>query len=173
MGGVAAQQVLEQGEAAGLASLDRMKSAFEPGALFVELQDHGLVEQPVLNRILARAAGDLGLPLVATNDAHFGAREDGEGQLYLSCIAANRTFAEASAAHHGSFEMFLKPASEMTHLFRDYPQAVRSTLEIAERCSALKLKLGKPMLPTFPLPSGPVTSVIGVRGCISKTTKQE
>ncbi|WP_437282654.1 DNA polymerase III subunit alpha [Sorangium sp. So ce375] len=154
MGGVVAQRILEQGEDEGREALSRLRDCFQPGSLYVELQDHGLVEQSVLNGILARAAGDLGLPLVATNDAHFGAREDGEGQLYLSCIAANRTFAEASDAHHGSFEMFLKPAGEMMHLFRDYPQAVRSTLEIAERCSTLKLKLGKPMLPTFPLPSG-------------------
>ncbi|WP_437900811.1 DNA polymerase III subunit alpha [Sorangium sp. So ce124] len=154
MGGVVAQRILEQGEGEGREALSRLRDCFQPGSLYVELQDHGLVEQSVLNGILARAAGDLGLPLVATNDAHFGAREDGEGQLYLSCIAANRTFAEASAAHHGSFEMFLKPADEMMHLFRDHPQAVRSTLEIAERCSTLKLKLGKPMLPTFPLPSG-------------------
>ncbi|WP_437737956.1 DNA polymerase III subunit alpha [Sorangium sp. So ce1335] len=154
MGGVLAQRILEQGEDEGREALGRLRDCFEPGSLYVELQDHGLVEQSVLNGILARAAGDLGLPLVATNDAHFGAREDGEGQLYLSCIAANRTFAEASEAHHGSFEMFLKPADEMAHLFRDHPEAVRSTLEIAERCSALKLKLGKPMLPRFPLPSG-------------------
>jgi len=154
MGGVLAQRILEQGEDEGRAELDRLRSYFEPGSLYVELQDHGLVEQSVLNGILARAAGDLGLPLVATNDVHFGGREDGEGQLYLSCIAANRTYAEALEAHHGSFEMFLKSGEEMAHLFRDHPQAIRSTLEIAERCAGLKLRLGKPMLPKFLVPEG-------------------
>ena len=50
--------------------------------------------------------------------------------------------------------MFLKSPDEMAHLFRDHPDAVKSTLQIAERCAGLKLKLGKPMLPTFPVPDG-------------------
>jgi DNA polymerase-3 subunit alpha len=154
MGGVLAQRILEQGEAGGRAELARLQATFEPGSLYVELQDHGLVEQAVLNGILASAARDFGLPLVATNDAHFGDREDGEGQLYLSCIAANRSYAEALEAHHGSFEMFLKSPDEMAHGFRDHPEAVRATLEIAERCSGMKLKLGKPMLPRFAVPEG-------------------
>ena len=51
--------------------LDRLRSAFEPGSLFVELQDHDLVEQPVLNKILIECAQKLELPLVATNDVHY------------------------------------------------------------------------------------------------------
>ncbi len=154
MGGMVAQRVLEQGEGEGKVALERLREALEPGSLYVELQDHGLVEQSVLNGILARIAGDLALPVVATNDVHFGARDDGEGHLYLSCIAANRTHAEMSEQHHGSFEMFLKSADEMAHLFRDHPSAVASTLEVAERCAGMKLDLGTPMLPTFKLPEG-------------------
>ncbi len=154
LGGVVAQRVLEQGEQEGRAELDRLRSFFEPGHLFVELQDHGLVEQGVLNGILRRAAADLGLPVVATNDAHFGGRDDGESQLYLSCIASNRSFADSLSAHHGSYEMFLKSAEEMAHVFRDVPEALSNTLEIAERCKGLKLTLGKPMLPKFQLPEG-------------------
>jgi DNA polymerase III subunit alpha len=103
MGGVLAQRILEAGEDAGRAELDRMRSMFEPGSLYVELQDHGLPEQAVLNGILAKAARDLELPLVASNDTHFASRDDGEGQLYLSCIAGNKSYADAKAAHHGSF----------------------------------------------------------------------
>src|SRR5581483_10296000 len=65
-----------------------------------------------------------------------------------------RTFAEATAGHHGSFEMFLKPPAEMEHLFRAHPNAVKNTLAIAERCGGWKLKLGTPMLPTFQVPEG-------------------
>ena len=154
LGGVVAQSVLEQGEAAGLAALERWSQIFEPGAFYVELQDHGLPEQPVLAGILARAAQKLGLPLVGTNDVHFGAKEDGESQLYLQCIAGNRSFADAQAAHHGSWEMYLKSAEEMAEVFRDRPSALKNTLEIAERCTSYKLKLGEPMLPTFQVPEG-------------------
>ncbi|HVY48420.1 MAG TPA: DNA polymerase III subunit alpha, partial [Minicystis sp.] len=154
LGGVLAQRVMEQGEDQAEPELERLAAAFPKGNLYVELQDHGLVEQPVVNGILVRAAKRLGLPLVATNDVHFGGRDDGEGHLYLSCIAANRSFAEALEHHHGSHEMFLKGADEMAHLFRDHPDAIESTLQIAERASHLKLVLGKPMLPTFQVPEG-------------------
>ncbi len=71
-----------------------------------------------------------------------------------TCRASRPTdvFAEAREAHHGSFEMFLKPADEMAHLFRDHPSAVRSRSRSPSAARRLKLKLGKPMLPTFPLP---------------------
>jgi len=154
MGGVVAQRILEQGEDAGRAELDRLRACFEVGNLYVELQDHGLVEQPVLNGILRRAATDLSLPLVATNDVHFGARDDGESQLFLSCIAKNHVFADELEAHHGSYEMFFKPAEEMDHVFRDHGDAIRATVEIAERCQGLKLKLGVPQLPRFAVPEG-------------------
>ncbi|MFO0616073.1 MAG: DNA polymerase III subunit alpha [Polyangiaceae bacterium] len=154
LGGVVAQRVLEQGRDAGLAALDRLRSRFEPGNLYVELQDHGLPEQPVVNGILVEMAAALGLPTVATNDTHFMTRDEGEGQLFLSCIAQNRLITHARDAHHGSFEMFLKSPEEMVHTFRANPEAIARTLEVAERCTSFKLKLGEPMLPTFPVPEG-------------------
>jgi DNA polymerase III subunit alpha len=153
MGGVVAQRVLEEGVEAGTTMLERLRGLFQPGNLYVELQDHGLPEQPVLNGILVDLAKRMSLPLVATNDVHFGAREDAEAQLYLSCIKAGRTYEEAKERHHGSSEMYLKSAAEMTQLFRHHPDAVRATLEIAER-TKVKLKLGEPMLPSFPVPEG-------------------
>ena len=154
MGGVVAQQVLELGEQAGRASLERLRAALPPGALYVELQDHGLPEQPILNGILGGLARAFDLPLVATNDAHYAAADDAEAHIYLGCIASGRSFADARAAHHGSSQMYLKTADEMAHVFRHTPAALPSTLEIAERCSALELELGKPMLPTFGVPAG-------------------
>ncbi|MFO0678897.1 MAG: DNA polymerase III subunit alpha [Polyangiaceae bacterium] len=153
MGGLLAQSVLEQGVDAGLRTLGRMKEAFEPGNLYVELQDHGLPEQPVLNGILVDLAKRTGLPLVATNDCHYGGREDAEAHLYLSCIKSGMTYEEAKERHHGSSEMFLKSAAEMASRFKDHPDAIRNTLEIAEK-TKVKLALGQPMLPNFKVPEG-------------------
>src|SRR5207253_230369 len=86
MGGVVSQSILEQGPEAGKTTLGRLKEIFEPGNLYVELQDHMLPEQPVLNGILVDLATKFDLPLVATNDVHYGAKEDAEAHLYLSCI---------------------------------------------------------------------------------------
>jgi DNA polymerase-3 subunit alpha len=154
MGGVVQQAILEEGPAAGEATLARMRDLFEPDHLYVELQDHGLVEQPVVNKILVAAAKKLGLPLVATNDVHYGARADAEAHLYLSCIKTGRAYAEAKERHHGSAEMYLKSPAEMAERFSAFPEAIKATMEIAERCSAMKLKLGEPMLPNFVVPEG-------------------
>ena len=154
MGGVLAQQVLEHGDKAAAQMLDKLRASFAPGALFVELQDHGLVEQPVLNGILRDLAKAADVPLVASNDCHYLDASDGEAQLYLSCIADNRAFASALAAHHGSYEMYLKSPAMMLELFRDVPEATKNTLLIAERCSGLELRLNKPMLPNFDVPEG-------------------
>ena len=153
MGGLVGQAILEEGEARGRAVLASLRDAFEPGSLYVELQDHGLPEQPIVNDILVRLARELGAPLVATNDVHYAERADAEAHLYLSCIKTGRSLEEAKDRHHGSSEMYLKSPEEMSQLFAGYPDAVRATLEIAERCK-VSLKLGEPMLPSFKVPQG-------------------
>ncbi|WP_394850293.1 DNA polymerase III subunit alpha [Pendulispora brunnea] len=153
MGGLVPQRVLEEGPSAGLDSLSKLRDIFEPGSLFVELQDHGLIEQPVLNEIMIENARKLELPLVATNDVHYASRDDAEAHLYLSCIKSGRSYAEAKERHHGSSEMYLKTPAEMASKFSAWPDAVKNTLQIAER-AAVKLKLGEPMLPNFKVPEG-------------------
>ena len=153
MGGVVAQRILEEGALAGERVLSRLKEVFEPGALYVELQDHGLPEQPVLNGLLVDMARRMELPLVATNDVHYAEASDAEAHLYLSCIKTGRSAAEAKERHHGSSEMYLKSPAEMAARFSSHPEAVKATLAIAERC-AIKLKLGEPMLPSFQVPDG-------------------
>src|SRR5579883_1814440 len=153
MGGIVAQAVLEEGEARGREALASLRDLFEPGSLYVELQDHGLPEQPILNDILLGLARDLDLPIVATNDVHYPERADAEAHLYLSCIKTGRSLEEARERHHGSSEMYLKSAGEMEQLFAAHPGALRATLEIAEKCQ-LALKLGEPMLPSFQVPPG-------------------
>jgi DNA polymerase-3 subunit alpha len=153
MGGLVPQAILEEGEGRGKDVLACLRDALEPGSLYVELQDHGLPEQPVLNGILEKIAGELALPLVATNDVHYAERADAEAHLYLSCIKTGRSYEEAKERHHGSSEMYLKSPAEMAELFSAHPRALESTLAIAERCK-LSLRLGEPMLPSFQVPDG-------------------
>jgi DNA polymerase-3 subunit alpha len=153
MGGLVPQAVLEEGQACGRQVLGELRDALEPGSLYVELQDHGLPEQPVLNGILVELARELALPLVATNDVHYPERNDAEAHLYLSCIKTGRSLEEAKERHHGSSEMYLKSPDEMAALFAAHPEALRATLEIAEKCK-VSLRLGEPMLPSFPVPAG-------------------
>jgi DNA polymerase-3 subunit alpha len=154
LGGVLPQQVLEYGVDSASDVLGRLRDAFGPERLFVELQDHGLPEQRVLNDLLTQMARRFSLPVVATNDVHFMDREDGEAQLYLECVRLGRTYAEVQPGHHGSFEMYLKSPQEMAALFRGHPEALRNTLRVAELCSGLELSLYRPMLPRFQVPDG-------------------
>ncbi|MDX2054085.1 MAG: DNA polymerase III subunit alpha [Polyangiaceae bacterium] len=154
LGGVMAQTILEFGPERGEPMLAELRDMFDPGHLFVELQDHGFPEQPLVNSILAEAAGRLGLPTVASNDVQFLNRDDAEAQRYLECIRLGRTFDESHGHHHQSSEMYLKSPSEMAELFRDYPAAIKNTMLVSEMCSGLKLDLGGAMLPEFPIPEG-------------------
>ena len=154
LGGVLSQHVLEQGPDQLKPMLGRLADCFEPGSLFVELQDHGFPEQAVVNELLVAAARKLSLPLVATNDVHFMNKEDGEAQLYLECIRHGRMVQQQRAQHHGSYEMYLKSPEQMAATFRDLPEALHNTLSVAEMCSGFELTLGRPMLPNFPVPEG-------------------
>src|SRR5476651_1421011 len=154
LGGVAAQRVLEYGTDSGEPILAELRDMFDPGHVFVELQDHGFPEQAVVNDTLVEAADRLGLPLVATNDVHFMSKDDGQAHIYLECVRQGRTFSEAEPLHHGSFEMYLKSQEEMAHTFSALPKAIDNTLLVTEMCSGLKLDLGQPMLPRFAVPEG-------------------
>ena len=153
MGGLYAQSVLEEGVEAGQNTLAMLRETFGAENLYVELQDHGLPEQPVLNGIASDLARKLGLKTVATNDVHYAESSDADAHLVLSCIKRGLSHTEGKERHHGSREMFLKSPDMMAQLFRHQPEAIKSTLEIAERI-AFKPKLGEPMLPAFKVPEG-------------------
>ena len=155
MGSLLSQRILHEGEHQGSLLLGQLRERFEPGALYVELQDHGLVEQPVLNGVLHDLSVQYGLRKVATNDVHYAERDDADAHIVLGCIKNQRPLAMARQGHHGSSEMYLKSGEEMAQLFT--APTLAATLEIAERCSGLKLDLNKPMLPTFPVPDGYTT----------------
>jgi DNA polymerase-3 subunit alpha len=154
LGGHVPQSVLELGPDRTRPALAELRDAFEPGHVFVELQEHGFPEQAVLNGLLAEAARDLELPLVATNDVHFMNKDDGLAQVYLECVRLGRTYRDEEPLHHGSVEMYLKSPEAMAEAFRSHPEAIANTLRVAEMCSGLKLELGEAVLPEFKVPAG-------------------
>jgi DNA polymerase-3 subunit alpha len=154
LGGFLPQTICNHGEDAGRKTLGELSDIFDKGSLFVELQDHGLPEQPVLNDLLTKAAKSVGVPVVATNNVQFIDHSDGEAQLYLECVRLNRRYEDASKYHHGRFEMYLKSPAEMAATFGEGSDALKNSLRIAEMCSGFQLSLGKPMLPHFVVPEG-------------------
>ena len=121
---------------------------------YIELQDQGLPEQRKILPDLVRIARDLGLGIVATNDVHYVLPEDAEAQDVLMCIQMNKTLHDPDRPRMGDTPQFyLKSAAEMAEIFREVPEAVRTTLEIAERCE-VTIELAQPKLPDFPVPEG-------------------
>ncbi len=154
MGGHVAQEILLKGQEAGRLALGTLKDVFGAENLFVELQDHGFPEDEPLNEILVALAKDLELPAVATNDCHYLVQGDARAQLVLQSIGANRLLTDMERAHHGSSEMYLRSADEMVARFSRHPDAVKSTLAIAERAAGKVRAKHDPKLPRFAVPDG-------------------
>src|SRR5688572_16175305 len=94
-----------------------------------------------------------GIPVVATNDVRFIRREDFESHEARVCIHDGAMLADPKRRRRYSEQQYLKSPQEMAELFKDVPEAIENTVEIARRCS-LELKLGKSVLPPYPTPSG-------------------
>lgn len=129
------------------------REIFGPGGFFLELQDHGLPEQKALNRELVELARDLDLPLVATNDVHYLRREDAGTHDVLLCIQTGKRLHDADRLRFPTDEFYLKSPREMALLFREVPQALANTVEIAERCR-VDFAFGRLHFPAYPVPPG-------------------
>ncbi len=135
------------------ADLDRLVQVFGSDATYVEIQNAGLEAQQRINPQLARLAEATGLPLVATGDVHYLMHEDARAHEALLCIQSGDSLKNP---HHWRFDtdqFYFKTPAEMAADFAAYPDAVRRTLEIAERCN-VELELGRILLPKYPVPDG-------------------
>ena len=135
-------------EAAGV-----YQDIFGRGNFYLELMDHGLKEQQPVNAALRELSRELGIPLVATNDLHYVRREDASVQDALLCIQTGKTLKEENRMRFESQEFYLKSAAEMAAVFPDDPEALRQTLEIAERCH-VDFDFNHLYLPEYQVPEG-------------------
>lgn len=126
---------------------------FSPGNFYLELQDHGLLEQARVNQGLIDLARELGLPLVATNDAHYLERKDARAHDVLLCIQTNKTVRDPDRLRFPNAEFYFKSPAEMEALFAHLPEALANTEAIAQRCQ-VDFTFGRVHLPKFDLPAG-------------------
>src|SRR3989344_2569290 len=124
---------------------------FEPGQFYLEVQRNMPDEQKTLNEGLVRLARETGLPLVATNDAHYIAAGDNPAQDILVCIGTGTTVGETDRLDMRGAKLHLAGAEEMAALFADLPEAVANTMKIADSVD-LDLVLEKRHFPNFPVP---------------------
>ncbi len=135
------------------ADLDRLAQIFGRDSTYVELQNAGLEIQQRINPGLAKLAGEAGLPLVATGDVHYLRHEDAKAHEALLCIQSGDSLKNPNHWKFDTDQFFFKSPAEMALDFPGHEEALRRTLEIAERCT-VELELGNILLPKFPLPEG-------------------
>ncbi|MDL2219777.1 DNA polymerase III subunit alpha, partial [Ruminococcaceae bacterium OttesenSCG-928-O06] len=120
---------------------------------YMELQDHGLPEQQQVLPGLIRLARELDIPLVATNDAHYLARDDSRMQRILICIQTGKTIHDEDRLEFGTDEFYVKSTEEMYALFSAVPEACENTQKIVEKCN-FEYEFGVTKLPGFTAPNG-------------------
>ncbi len=151
LSGLVPQLLLAGQKEQALTAANRFKSIF--GAdFYLEIQDHGLIDQKRVMLELIELARETSIPLVATNDAHYIRRDDAQVQDILLCIGTGKTVEDEERLKFHSDQLFLKSGEEMERLFAHVPEAVQNTVKISEMCN-LELEFGKAQLPAYsPIP---------------------
>ncbi|MDB5097644.1 MAG: dnaE [Cyanobacteria bacterium RYN_339] len=117
---------------------------------YLELQDHGIPEQAVVNKVLLEMSKELGIKVAASNDAHYTCAEDYKMHDALVCIQSGKLLSDPNKLYKpGVF--YITSEEEMQEKFAHVPEALTNTLEIASKCNLI-IELGKPQLPQYPLP---------------------
>ena len=146
------RRLVEDRPADARAHLDELVGVFGLENVYFEVQANGLAEQEKANEGIVRAAREMGRPLVATADVHYLRREDYSNHAALLCVQTKSTI-EQPKLRFETNEFFLKSPAEMAESFSRWPEAVPTTLEVAERCQ-VEIELGQLLLPQFPTPDG-------------------
>ena len=120
---------------------------------YLELQANGIKEQNLVNQKLIKLSRETGIPVIATNDAHYLRKEDARTHEILLCIQTGKSINDEDRMTFSTDEVYLKSAEEMRQLFRNIPEAVENTLKVAERCN-VELDFSQRHLPEFKAPEG-------------------
>jgi DNA polymerase-3 subunit alpha len=134
-------------------SVAAYRDIFGKERFLLEVQRHGIDRQEAVNDALAGFGKEFGLRLCATNDLHYVHRHDSEAHDVLLCLQTGARFNDPNRWRFSSQENYLKTADEMRAAFADLPDALASTLDVADMVD-LKLKLGATLLPPFDVPDG-------------------
>jgi DNA polymerase-3 subunit alpha len=131
---------------------DDLLNTFGADNVYFEVQKNGIAAQDVANEGIVRIAREVGRPLVGTADVHYLRREDHGHHTALLCVQTKSTL-QAPKMTFETNEFYLKDSAEMAASFAEWPEAVQSTVDIAERCD-VTIELGKQLIPSYPCPDG-------------------
>ena len=131
----------------------KYEKVFGKGNYFLELQDHGLPDQKIVNQALMRMSQELDIPLVATNDIHYTYAQDVKPHDILLCIQTGKKLADEDRMRYEGGQYYVKSPEEMAALFPYAPEAIENTAKIADRCN-VEIEFGVTKLPKYDVPEG-------------------
>ena len=131
----------------------RYEEIFGKGNFFLELQDHGIPAQKLVNQGLMRLSKELSIELVATNDSHYIYADDAQAHDILLCIQTGKKVTDENRMRYEGGQYYLKSEEEMRSLFPYAPWAIENTAKIAARCN-VEIEFGVTKLPQFQVPEG-------------------
>ncbi|MGO9881777.1 MAG: DNA polymerase III subunit alpha, partial [Solirubrobacteraceae bacterium] len=134
------------------AHADELIGAFGTDNVYFEVQKNGLAVQDACNEQIVAIARECGRPLVGTGDVHYLRREDYEHHAALLCVQTKSVLSQPKIRFETN-EFYLRSSDEMSAAFAEWPEALASTIEIAERCD-VELELGRQLIPRYPTPDG-------------------
>ena len=149
--GLLAQTALNKGEEEAIKLALKYRDTFGPENYYIEIMDHGIPEEQAALKVLLEVSKKTGIPLVATNDCHYEKREDWQTHDIHICIATTTTLDDPKRFKMNTHELFFKSPEEMAKLFDYAPDALKNTLEVAEKCN-LEFKEDGFVMPDFPIP---------------------
>ena len=139
-------------EEAKMAAL-HYQDIFGKDNFFLELQDHGIPAQRLVNQELMRMSRETGIELVCTNDIHYTYAEDAEAHDLLLCLQTGKKVTDTDRMRYEGGQYYCKSPEEMAELFPYAPQALENTYRIAQRCN-VEIEFGKTKLPKYEVPEG-------------------
>ena len=151
--GEVAERLVENNYEAARAAAATYADIFGKSNFFLEIQDQGLELEHRIHAGLFKLEQDLGLPLVATNDSHYLCEDDAHAQDVMVCIQTGKSIRDTARMKFDGTQFFVKNHDEMYRVFKDSPDVLTRTLDIAERCSLRLEKVANPF-PEFEVPSG-------------------
>ena len=151
--GEVAERLMEDNYDAARKAAANFADIFGKENFFLEIQDQGLEMEHKIHPALYRLEKDLGLPLVATNDSHYLCEDDAHAQDVMLCIQTGKSIQDANRLKFHGTDFFVKSYDEMARVFKDSPDLLSRTLEIAERCNLKIEKVSNPF-PDFDVPAG-------------------
>ena len=151
--GEVAERLMEGNYAAARTAAATFADIFGKENFYLEIQDQGLAKEHEIHPGLFQLEKDLGLPLVATNDSHYLCEDDAHAQDVMLCIQTGKSIHDTQRMKFDGTQFFVKSHDEMYRVFKDSPEVLSRTLDIADRCSLRLEKVATPF-PQFEVPAG-------------------